>query len=282
MAIVLTQPPTTHFHRPSFSLRTFVSDGGRETPCGESPRLETPAITTVTGKSQPLPSLPAELNLEIIDTIARRVPRSPRRDEPYDPADLDALCTCALVCKLWLNTARIGIWKCVRLSSRKKGMAFIRLLRAYMRDSLGAWTIPSLGRYVVHLSVRETRGDAWDPRWLNDALPHLAVHLPHVQSLEMECVTWEYLSSRSRMACLQAFKYARHLALRGFAFHTTRDMYDLLGEFTELEVLTLDGVHCDTPTWSAVDGERRIKLPPKLKEVGFKEVACLGGRFHIE
>ncbi|KAN0084261.1 hypothetical protein V8E55_007765 [Tylopilus felleus] len=281
MTIVLTQPPTTHVRRPSFTLRTFNSDIGHRTSCIEAP-LETPAITTVTGKSRSRPSLPAELHLEIIDLIARRVPQSPCRNEPYDPRDLDTLCVCALVCKLWLNTARIGIWQGVRLSGRKRSMAFIRLLRAYVRepgDSLPTWTIPSLGRYVAHLSVRETRGNAWGPKWLDDALPDLATHLPRVRSLEVERVTWEYLSSRSRTACLRAFKYARHLTLRGFMFHTTRDMCSFLGEFTKLEVLTLDGVHCakkNTPTWhfdSEVDGERSIKLPPRgLKEVGFRDV----------
>ena len=282
MVTVLTQPPTTRLHRPSFTLCTFASDGAHDTPCAGSPRLEMQAFTATTGKPRPLPSLPAELHLEIIDIIARRFPRTPTQDEPYDPADLDALSACALVCKLWLNTARIGIWAGVRLSGRKKSMAFVRLLRAYVRESgdrRPTWTIPSFGCYVSHLSIRETRGNAWDPKWLDDALPHLGAHLPRVQGLEMERVTWEYLSSRSRMACLEAFKRAKMLTLRGFVFHTTRDMYSFLGEFTELEVVTLDGVHCakrNTPTWlfnSAVDGEEAIKLPPRgLKEVGLRGV----------
>lgn len=59
---------------------------------------------------------------------------------------------------------------------------------------------PSLGRYVVHLFIRETRGNDWDPKWLEDALPHLAAHLPRVQSLGMERVTWEYLPpNRARL-----------------------------------------------------------------------------------
>lgn len=242
-----------------------------------------PALTATTGKSRPLPSLPAELHLEIIDIIARRVPRTLCRDESSDPADLNTLSACALVCKLWLNTARMGIWAGVRLSDRKKSTGFVRLLHAYAREpgdnSLPTWTIPSLGRYVAQLSIRETRGDTWDPKWLDDALPHLAAHLPRVRSLEMERVTWEYLSSRSRTACLQVFKHAKNLTLRGFVFHTTRDMCSFLGEFTELEILTLDGVHCvkgNTPTWlfnSAVGGERAVKLPPRrLKEVGFRGV----------
>ncbi|KAG8216824.1 hypothetical protein J3R82DRAFT_7083 [Butyriboletus roseoflavus] len=241
-----------------------------------------PALTTTTSKSRPLPSLPAELHLEIIDIIACRVPQTLCQDESSDPADLDTLCACALVCKLWLNTARIGIWAGVRLSGRKKSMGFVRLLRAYAHgpgDSLQRWTIPNLGRYIAQLSIRETRGDTWDPKWLDDAFPHLAAHLPRVQSLEMERVTWEYLSSRSRTACLEAFKRAKILTLRGFVFHTTRDMCSFLGEFTELEVLTLDGVHCakgNTPTWlfdSAMDGERAIKPPPaRLKEVGLRGV----------
>ncbi|KAF8137444.1 hypothetical protein EV363DRAFT_663897 [Boletus edulis] len=275
MTIALTQPQSTHVRRPSFTLCTIALDDGCGTPHADPPRSETSAITAVTDKSRPIPSLPAEIHLEIIDIIAHRVPRSPCRDEPYDPADLDTLCACALVCKLWLSTARFGIWKGVRLSGRKKSMAFIRLLQVYARDSFPTLTIPSLGRYVAHLSVRETRGNAWDPKWLDDALPHLATYLPHVQSLEMERVTWEYLSSRSRTTCLQAFKHAKSLALRGFVFRTIRDMYNFLGEFTEVEVLTLDGVHWtkkNTPTWlfnSAVD----INMPPMgLREVGFRDV----------
>ena len=281
MTIALNQPPTARTHQPSFSLYTLVPDDGHGTSYAESHRFETPAITAITGRSRILPSLPAELHLEIINIIAHRVPLSPCREVLYDPEDLDTLCACALVCKLWLDTARIGTWKGVRLSGRKKSMAFVRLLQAYMHepDDRLPMTMPSFGRYVAHLSVRETRGNAWDPKWLDDALPHLAAHLPHVQSLEMERITWEYLSSRSRTACLEAFKHARNLTLRGFVFHTTRDMYGFLGEFTELEVLTLNGIRCakkNTPTWlfdSAVDGEKTIKLSPRnLKEVGLRNV----------
>lgn len=275
MVSALAQSPPTRLHRDSFALCTFASDGTHKSPCAESPRLEMPA----TGKLRRRPSIPAELHLEIIDIIARRVPRTPSSNEPYDPANLDTLCACALVCKLWLNTARVGIWAGVRLSGRMKSVAFVRLLHAYARepDAPPTRTIPSFGRYVSHLSIRETRGNAWDPKWLDDALPYLGAHLPRVQSLEMEHVTWEYLSSRSRTACLEAFKRAKSLTLRGFVFHTTRDIYDFLGEFTKLEVLTLDGVHCakrNTPRWltnSVMEGEGAVKLPPKgLKEVGLR------------
>ena len=278
---ILTHPPT-RLHRLSVSRCKFVSDGACDTSSAKSPRLDIPAFTATTGKSRPLPSLPAELHLEIVDIIARRVPQSPSREGPYDPADLDTLCTCALVCKLWLNTARIGIWAGVRLSGRMKSRAFVRLLCAYARessDALPTWEIPSFGRYISHLSIRETRGNTWDPKWLDDALPHLGAHLPRVQSLEMERVTWEYLSSRSRAACLEAFKHAKSLTLRGFVFHTTRDMHSFLGEFTELQVLTLDGVHCAKRNMpmrlsnSAIDEEGTVKPPPRgLKEVGFRSV----------
>ena len=271
MLNALIQSPTIRLRRPSY---TFILDGARDTPCTETP-LETPVLTATAAKPRPL--LPAELHLEVIDIIARRLPRTPNRDAPYDPADLDTLCTCALVCKLWLNTARIGIWAGMRLSGRKKSMVLVRLLRAYARESGGSmWTIPSFGHYVSHLSIRETRGNAWDPKWLDDALPHLGAHLCRVQSLELEHITWEYLSFRSREACLETFKHAKKLTLRAFVFHTTREMYGFLGEFSQLEVLTLDGVHCakgNMPTWSFDSGRNGIKPPPKgLKEVGFRRV----------
>ncbi|KIK98907.1 hypothetical protein PAXRUDRAFT_823333 [Paxillus rubicundulus Ve08.2h10] len=278
MAIVLTQPqpPAPHLHpSPLISSKPLPTSSICPHDTSSSPRILSLTPTTPLPKSRP-PPLPAELHLQIIDTIASRIPHT-SRDEPYDPTDLEALCTCSLVCKLWMNIARVGIWAGVRLSSRRKSMAFVKLLQAYAKDGRSRVDMPSLGFYVVHLSIRETQGNAWDPKWLNDALPTLAAHLPRVHSLEMERVTWEYLSARSREACLKAFKHATTLTLREFAFHTSRDMCNFLAEFGDLKVLTLDAVHCakmNTPRWfleCSVDGERAVKSPSRmLKEVGVR------------
>ncbi|KIJ61598.1 hypothetical protein HYDPIDRAFT_115759 [Hydnomerulius pinastri MD-312] len=93
----------------------------------------------------------------------------------------------------------------------------------------------------------------------------------------MERVTWEYLSSRSRTACLRGFKGVQKLSLWGCSFHTSREMCGFLAEFEELEVLTLDGVDCakmDTMRgvldWG-VGGERTVRPPSrKLREVGLR------------
>ncbi|KAF9225884.1 hypothetical protein BS17DRAFT_777818 [Gyrodon lividus] len=276
MAILLTQPLAPHLlQSPLTCCKPLPTSSGCPHDASSSPIL-----TPTTSKSRPPPSLPAELHLQIIDTIASCIPRTPSRDEPYDPTDLASLCACSLVCKLWLNTARAGIWPGVRLSTRKKSMAFVELLGAYVCEPDDARLrigIPNFGLYVIHLSVRETRGNVWDPKWLNDALPHLAAHLPRIRTLEMERVTWEYLSARSRAACLKPFKRVTKLTLRGFAFHTSSDMCGFLAEFDELEVLTLDGVHCakmNTPRWfldCPVNGESTIRSPSRvLKEVGIR------------
>ncbi|KAF8842931.1 hypothetical protein BDN67DRAFT_1001318 [Paxillus ammoniavirescens] len=282
MAIVLTQPQPSapHLHpSPLISSKPLPTPSNCPHDTPSSPQALSLTSIAPPSKSRP-PPLPAELHLQIINSIANRIPHTPSRDEPYDPTDLEALCTCSLVCKLWMNIARVGIWAGVRLSGRRKSMAFVKLLKAYAcgaEDSRSRMHMPSFGFYVVHLSLRETRGNAWDPKWLNDALPTLAAHLPRVHSLEMERVTWEYLSARSRAACLKAFKHATTLTLRGFAFHTSRDMCNFLAEFDDLKVLTLDGVHCakmNTPRWfldCSVDGERVVKSPPRmLKEVGVR------------
>ncbi|KAI6040924.1 hypothetical protein EDC04DRAFT_3060517 [Pisolithus marmoratus] len=180
-----------------------------------------------------------------------------------------SLCACSLVCKLWLNAARARIWAGVRLSGRLRSMA--------LGCPRGRLSIPSFARHIVHLSVRETRGNPWDPKWLNDALPYLTVHLTCVHTLELERVTWEYLSARSRKTCLESFRHAKELTLCGCSFRTAADMCEFLAEFDKLEALTLDGVHCsrlDAPRWDLdawVDGQKCIRLPSAaLKAVGMR------------
>lgn len=143
--------------------------------------------------------------------------------------------------------------------------------------SLATLSIPSFAGRVMHLSVRETRGNTWDPKWLNDALPYLAAHLEAVHSLEMERVTWEHLSSHSRYTCLASFRRTKELALRGCSFHTTADLCGFLAEFDKLEVLTLDRVHCltsDAPRWyldTWIDGKKCINPPSAaLRVVGVR------------
>ncbi|KAI6168344.1 hypothetical protein EDD17DRAFT_1465561 [Pisolithus thermaeus] len=222
------------------------------------------------------PYLPAELHLQIIETIAARIPSIPNSEQPYDPADFATLCACSLVCKLWLNTARTRMWAGVRLSGRLRSMALIDLLEAYT-CGCGRLSIPSFAPHTMHLSVRETRGNPWDPKWLNDALPYLAAHLTCVRTFLLERVTWEYLSSRSRKTCLEGFRHVKELTLCGCSFRSAADMCEFLAEFDKLEGLTLDGVHCsrlDTLRWHSdtwVDGQKCVRLPSAaLKVVGMR------------
>ena len=238
-----------------------------------------------------LPYLPPELHLHIIDVLAEHIPFNPIREYAYDPTDLATLCACSLVCKLWLNTARARIWAGVRLSGRLRSLAFIDLLEAYRCTCYGTGTvkvhekacslarlsIPSFAARITHLSVRETRGNPWDPKWLNDALPYLAAHLKGIHSLEVERMTWEYLSSHSRHAFLENFRQAKELTLRGCSFYTTANLCDFLAEFNKLEELTLDGVHCvksDAPRWyldAWLEGKKCINPPSSaLRAVGIR------------
>ncbi|KAL4079594.1 hypothetical protein J3A83DRAFT_4155198 [Scleroderma citrinum] len=211
----------------------------------------------------PLPHLPPELHLHIIETIAERIPFSPNQDQLYDPIDLATLCACSLVCKLWLNTARARIWSSTRVHE--------------MACSLARLSIPSFAARIMYLSIRETRGNPWDPKWLDNALPYLAAHLKGLHSLEIERVTWEYLSSHSRTTCLESFRRVKELVLRGCSFHTAADLCEFLAEFDKLEVLTLDGVHCmrsDAPRWyldAWVDGKKCVSPPSNaLRAVGMR------------
>ncbi|KAI6116297.1 hypothetical protein F5141DRAFT_1102460 [Pisolithus sp. B1] len=279
-------------------------------PCrARRPPLQPPLSPVVCGYTKSsitscptdtFPYLPAELHLQIIETIAARIPSIPNSEQPCDPADLATLCACSLVCKLWLNTARTRMWAGVRLSGRLRSMALVDLLEAYTcgcgprlnacnddernRSAVhekgcprGRLSIPSFAPQTMHLSVRETRGNPWDPKWLNDALPYLAAHLTCVRTFVLERVTWEYLSSRSRKTCLESFRHVKELTLCGCSFRSAVDMCEFLAEFDKLEALTLDGVHCsrlDALRWHSdtwVDGQKCVRLPSAaLKVVGMR------------
>lgn len=135
----------------------------------------------------------------------------------------------------------------------------------------GRLSIPSFAPHTMHLSVRETRGNPWDPKWLNDALPYLADHLTCIRTFVLERVTWEYLSSRSRKTCLESFKHVKELTLCGCSFRSPADMCEFLAEFDKLEALTLDGVRCSRLDATWVNAQKCVRLPSAgLKVVGMR------------
>jgi hypothetical protein len=162
----------------------------------------------------------------------------------------------------------------VRLGAGRRGKSFVKLLQQYTSGQVS--TLPSPASYVKHLSVRESRGESWDPKWLNAALPTLAGSFPNLYSLEAERVTLEFLSTKSRNAFTKGFKGVRKLALRGCEFRTTLDMIRFIGEFEDVESLTLDGARCD---WDDMNAEafgsraddRVVPRPPrKLRELAMR------------
>jgi hypothetical protein len=162
----------------------------------------------------------------------------------------------------------------VRLGGGRRGKSFVKLLQQYASGQVS--TLPSPALYVKHLSVRESRGESWDPKWLNAALPTLAGSFPNLYSLEAERVTLEFLSTKSRNAFTKGFKGVRKLALGGCEFRTTLDMIKFIGEFEDVESLTLDGARCD---WDDMNAEafgsraddRVVPRPPrKLRELAMR------------
>jgi len=132
---------------------------------------------------------------------------------------------------------------------------------------------------VKRLSIRESRGESWDPKWINAALPTLAGSFPNLYSLSAERITLEYLSTKSCSAFRNGFKGIRKLALGGCEFRTTLDMIRFIGEFEDLESLTLDGVRCDwddihVETFGSRADDRVVPRPPKK----LRELAIRGAR----
>jgi len=131
---------------------------------------------------------------------------------------------------------------------------------------------------VKQLSVRESRGEPWDPKWLNAALPTLAVSFPNLCSFEAERVTLEFLSTKSRNALINGFKGVRKLAFGGCEFRTTMDMIRFIGEFEDVESLTLDGVRCSSDdihaeAFGSRADDRVVPQPPRnLRELAIRGI----------
>ncbi|KAG2154815.1 hypothetical protein DEU56DRAFT_948272 [Suillus clintonianus] len=226
-----------------------------------------------TSPATPSPRIPPELFLDIISFLA--VPDTPTTTDIYDHSDLAEICNCSLVGRFWLHAAREHLWKYVRLGDGRRGNSFVKLLQHY--TSGHGSTLPGFSPHVKHLFIRESRGGlSWDRKWLNEVLPTLAGSLLNLHSLEVERITWEYLSSKSRDAFMKGFKGVRKLALRVCEFRTTLDMIRFIGEFEDVESLALDGVRCE---WDDIPAEafvsktydRAVPEPPrKLRELAMR------------
>jgi hypothetical protein len=243
-------------------------------------KLPLPTLHHVTTKSTchapPFPWIPPELFLHIISFFT--IPDTPSSKDIYDPSNLAAICDCSLVNKFWLHAAREHLWKYVRLGGGRRGKSFVKLLQHYTSGQQES-TLPTFAPYVKRLSIRESRGESWDSKWINAALPTLAGSFPNLYSLEAERITLEYLSTKSWSAFRNGFKGIRKLALGGCEFRTTLDMIMFIGEFEDVESLTLDGVRCDwddihVETFGSRADDRVVPRPPKK----LRELAIRGAR----
>lgn len=162
----------------------------------------------------------------------------------------------------------------MRLGGGRRGNSFVKLLHHYTPGQ--GSTLPGFAPYVKYLSVRESRGESWDPKWLNAALSTLAGSFPNLCSLAAERITLEFLSTKSQGAFTNGFKGVRKLALGGCEFRTTLDMIRFIGGFEHVESLALDRVRCD---WDDIHAEafgyraddRVIPRPPrKLRELAIR------------
>ncbi|OAX42412.1 hypothetical protein K503DRAFT_863040 [Rhizopogon vinicolor AM-OR11-026] len=273
--------PGLHLQSPSLSIITSPTKLVHAFKSPQSPAFPDPSkylllthhLSTKSKCSPPpSPRLPPELFLHIISFLT--IPDTPSPKDIYDPSNLTAICHCSLVNIFWLHASREYLWRYVRLGGGRRGKSFVKLLQHYTSGQ--GSTLPTFAPYVKRLSVRESRGESWDPKWLNAALPTLAGSFPNLYSLEAERITLEYLSSKSRSAFMEGFKGVRNLALGGCEFRTTLEMIRFIGEFEDVESLTLDGVRCDwddihPKAFGSRADNRVVPRPPrKLRELAMR------------
>ncbi|EKM55204.1 uncharacterized protein PHACADRAFT_120331 [Phanerochaete carnosa HHB-10118-sp] len=175
------------------------------------------------------PMLPPELFDETLDHL-------------WD--DTNALRTCSLVCRDWVPTTRLHLFRTVRLSSETACTEFSALSE----------NSPAIARCVRKLTISaqysgvgaDSRGIE-DDEWVNasaEIARTLGVH-GRVNTLALSRLRWTSLEQCTRDAYKAVFRGVKTLLLFEVRFHASGDVLEFLDAFPDLEELYFHAVSWD-------------------------------------
>ncbi|GJE90791.1 F-box protein [Phanerochaete sordida] len=159
--------------------------------------------------------------------------------------DAKTLRVCSLVCRSWVPSTRLHLFRTIRLSSE----ATCTQLSALMANS------PAIARCVRKLTISaqysgvgtDNRG-VEDDAWVNvsaEIARTLGVH-GRVNTLALSRLRWTSLAPDTRDAYKAVFKGVRTLLLFEVRFHASGDVLDFLDAFPDLEELYFHAVSWDS------------------------------------
>lgn len=204
------------------------------------------------------PSLPPELFDETLDHL-------------WD--DIKTLRTCSLVCRSWVPTTRLHIFRTVRLSSEAACSQFSTLLE----------NSPAIARCVRKLTISaqyagvgaDNRGIE-DDAWVN-ASAEIARRLGQhgrVNTLALSRLRWTSLAQSTRDAYKAVFRGVKTLLLFEVRFHASGDVLEFLDAFPDLEELYFHAVSWDFESTTPA-------APASTAELISRSVSQEGDKMHL-
>ena len=190
-------------------------------------------VTPTNLKMIPSPRLPIELCEFVIDHLSI-----------YD--DKATLHACSLTCKAFLHASRYHLFYHVQLTDRQ-ATRFLDIILCSTHSS----TSPCA--YVRKLTI--SKWGHGDLRWLNEALPFLAISLLKVTILELYLLQWSQLDDAAKTAILSGFEDVKHLTIAFSLFETPEQMNQFIASFPSMIDLT-----CSETCW----GEDRALVTPRI------------------
>ncbi len=158
--------------------------------------------------------------------------------------DPKALQACSLTCRAWVPTARLHLFRTVRLCSPSTCLDFASILDS---SPSVAWCVRKLTISATYSGVDDNHNAVEDDKWVNST-QSIARHLSayaRVNTLALSRLRWSTLEPATRAAFKGVFSSVKTLVLFEVRFHASRDVLEFLDAFPELEELYFHAVSWD-------------------------------------
>jgi hypothetical protein len=165
--------------------------------------------------------------------------------------DPKALQACSLTCRSWLPTARLHLFRSVRLSSASSCAQLTSLMVA--APSV-AWCVRKLTISASYSGVDQAHNAVEDDAWVNSTQTiarYLGAH-NRVNTLALSRLRWNTLDLATRNAFRAVFKSVKTLILFEVRFRASGDVLEFLDAFPELQELYFHAVSWEFESVEAV------------------------------
>ncbi|KAI0076775.1 hypothetical protein K474DRAFT_1191003 [Panus rudis PR-1116 ss-1] len=175
--------------------------------------------------------------------------------------DIRSLQSCSLVCKAWLPSSRLRLFRTIRL---RKADDCAKLSSIVESSPIIARCVRKLTVSAEYAGVDRDNQPVGDDAWVNDA-SEVLLKPQSVHTLAISRVRWDSLNAATKAAFISLFKSVKTLLLFEVKFEESKDVLYFLSMFPNLNELYFHGVswaresiphpsHPPTPTRTSTNG----------------------------